>query len=73
MWRVTLGVGLTGDHEGVGGGEVGVGRGHGEDEAGLLHDVGHQHVADLVADVGRLVTDRDFRQTGQIDQGYSQD
>ena len=52
----------------VAGRDVRVGRGDGEDEASVPADVGHDHILDLVPDVGGLVTHCDLGQTGQVDE-----
>jgi len=70
---LTLRVDLFGDLEGVGIGEVCVGRRDGEDEAVLFADELQQHVPDLNLNVWRLITHWNLRHARQIDQRQIQD
>ncbi len=67
---VTIWVYRFGQVERIRGGKVGVGRRDGQDETGLLADELHDHVADLLLDVDRLVSHRDLGQSRQVNQGY---
>mmetsp|Transcript_20856 Transcript_20856/g.52969 ORF Transcript_20856/g.52969 Transcript_20856/m.52969 type:complete len:236 (+) Transcript_20856:1619-2326(+) len=58
---------VTCDTQGVGVGQVGIGRCDGQDQAVLPLDVPHDKVSDLRLDVCRLVTDRHLGQSRQID------
>ena len=66
----TVRICCLGELQGVGGGQVGVGRRDRQDEAGVPADVGHDHVFDLLSDVGGLVANGHLRQPRQIDQCY---
>ncbi len=57
-----------GQVECVRGGQIGVGRGDRQDEAGLLADELHDHVADLGLNVHGLVAHRDLGQARKINQ-----
>ena len=69
---VTVRVDALGELQRVRRGHVRVGRGDRQDEAGLLADELHDHVPDLVLDVGGLVAHGDLGQAGQVDQGDAQ-
>lgn len=69
---LTLRVHLLGNLEGIGVGQVSVGRGDGQDQTALLGDELHQHFPDLVLDVMGLVSHGHFGHPGQVDQGQVQ-
>ena len=69
---VTIRIGGASNLQRVRGGEVRIGGRDGQDEAGVAANVGHDHVADLLANVGRLVADWELGQAGQVNQGYVQ-
>lgn len=50
-------------------GEILVGSGNGENDTTRLGDILHEHIADLLLDVLRLVSNGNLRQAGQIDEG----
>jgi hypothetical protein len=54
-------------------GQVGIRAGDREDDGIGLGDEPHEHVTDLLFDIARLVPDRDFGETGEIDQGEGED
>ena len=68
----TFRVRLPGELERVTGGDVRVGGGDGEDEASVPANVSHDHVLDLVPDVGRLVSNSNLGKAGQVDECYVQ-
>ncbi len=65
---ITLRVNLSGNVECVGGGQIGVGRGHGQNQTRLLRDELHQHVLDLGLDVRRLIAYRNLGHARKIDE-----
>ena len=66
--QITLGINLSGQVKRVRGCQVGVSRSDGQNEASLLGDELHEHVLDLLLNVGRLIPDGDFCHAGQVDQ-----
>jgi hypothetical protein len=50
-------------------GQINVGRGNSQDEATRFCDIGEDHATYLHLNVDRLVTDGNFRQARQINQG----
>lgn len=54
-------------------GQVGVGAGDREDDGVGLGYEPHEHVTDLLFDIARLVSDGNFGETGEIDQGEGKD
>ena len=64
---------MPGHLQGVGGGQVLVGGGHRQDEAGVPADELHDHVVDLGPDVRRLVPHRNLCHARQVDQCDVQD
>lgn len=69
---ITLRVHLLGNLEGVGVGQVSVGRCDSQDQTAVLGDELHQHFHDLVLDVHRLVSHGNLGHPRQIDQGQIQ-
>lgn len=69
---LTLRIHLLCDLERVGVGEVGVGRGDGQDQTALLGDELQQHFSDLVLDVVGLVAHGDLGHPGEVDEGQVQ-
>lgn len=64
----TLRIHFFGNLQSVRVGEIGVSRRHSQQQAVLLRNKLHKHVFDLVLDIRRLVTDRDFGHSRQIHQ-----
>ncbi len=64
----TIGIDGLCQHEGVGSGQIDIGRSDCQDQASLLGDERKDHIADLCLDVQRLVAHWDLGQTGQVDQ-----
>lgn len=70
---LTIGINRLGQIKSIRGGEISVGGGDSQDEAGLLTNELHDHVPDLLFNVGRLVAHRDLGQTRQVDERDVQD
>ena len=58
--------------QGVRSGQVRVGRGDGQNEAGVLADELHDHVLDLSLDILGLITHRYLGKARKVDKGYVQ-
>ncbi len=63
----TIRIHTLGQLQRVRGGQISVGRGDRQDQAGLLADKLHQHVPDLGLNVDWLVAHGNLGETGQID------
>ena len=63
---LTVGVHHSAEGERVAVGEIAVGGRHREDEARIAFDVGEDHLANLLLDVGGLVTDGHAGDAGKI-------
>lgn len=69
---LTLRVDVFGQFERVRVGQVSVSGSDGQDQAALATDELHDHVSDLLLDVGRLVSHRYFSDARQVDEGQIQ-
>ena len=65
--KITLWINLSGQIKSVRGCQIRISRSDGQDKASVLRNELHQHVSNLLLDVRRLITNRDLRQTGQVD------